>query len=85
MATVINNPPSGDSDSGMGSMIGIIALIIVIVLLIFYGLPMLRGGAGTPAPTTTNQPEGRSEVNLEVPDSLDVNVNPGNAEPGTGE
>lgn len=52
-------------DSGaIGSTMALIIGILVVLLLLFYGIPYLRGGGGT---------------NVNVPDTIDVNVNPGGA------
>lgn len=61
MATVINNPNPGTSDSGggMGFLAGIVLLVVVVFLFIIYGLPALRQSAGP---------------QINVPDKVDVNV-----------
>jgi hypothetical protein len=67
MATVVNNPAdtghSHESDSGMGFVIGVILLVVFALLLIFYGLPLLRGN--------TTQPQ------FNIPGRVDVNLNQG--------
>lgn len=64
MATIVNNPAAGESGSnGSGFLIGVIVLIIAVVVLLFYGLPYLRGSMGSSMP----------QVN--VPGKIDVNVN----------
>lgn len=64
MATIVNNPATGESGSnGSGFLIGVIVLIIAVVVLLFYGLPYLRGSMGSGTP----------QVN--VPGKVDVNVN----------
>lgn len=80
MTTVVNNPPSGSGDggSGMGMVIGIIVVILIVVLLILFGLPALRGGSG--GVDTPDVPAGGGdggEATLNVPDEINVNVNPG--------
>lgn len=75
MATVINNPTGNDGGSGMGMVIGIIVVILVVILLVLFGLPALRGGGGTDAPDANAPTDGGAELN--VPDQVDVNVNPG--------
>lgn len=62
MATVVNNT-EGTRSSGLNSLIGIILVLVIAALVIFYGLPMLRGGVGTGGGT-----------NVTVPGT--VNVNP---------
>jgi hypothetical protein len=43
MATVVREESAG---SGIGSVLGIILLIAVVLLFFVYGLPLLRGGTG---------------------------------------
>lgn len=55
MATVINNPDSGESTGGgVGLIVGAIILLAIVVLFFVYGLPALRG---TDKGTTVNVPE----------------------------
>ena len=64
MATVINNPDSGgDNSGGMGMVIGAIVLVLILILFFVYGLPALRGGSDAGSGTQVN-----------VPDQIDVNV-----------
>jgi hypothetical protein len=49
--------------SGLGTMLAVIIALAVLFLLLFYGLPLLRGAANTTSP----------QVN--VPEKIDVNVN----------
>jgi hypothetical protein len=71
MATVVNQPPNQPSDSGMGFLIGIILLLIVGILLIYFGVPALR----------QQQPAAPTEI--QVPDRIDVDINNGGAiQPG---
>jgi hypothetical protein len=63
MATeVIHEQSSSTSGSGMGFLMGIILLIVLAFLLFYYGLPALRGGAG-------------SGGGVNVPSRIDVNMN----------
>lgn len=80
MATVVNNPGTGDSGSGMGVM-AVVVLVIVALLFFVYGLPALRTGGGMPAPnnnsggtTNVNLPEDKPDAQINVPDQIDVNV-----------
>jgi hypothetical protein len=59
MATVVNQPAES-GNNGFGFLLGIIALIIVVAILFFYGLPLLQGNAGG------------AQVNL--PSNANVNV-----------
>ncbi|MCA9369939.1 hypothetical protein KC686_02160 [Candidatus Woesebacteria bacterium] len=68
MATVVNNPPADRSDgNGMGFLLGMIVLVVVLALFFFYGLPMLR---------QTSAPSAPSEVQVEVPDQINIDVEP---------
>lgn len=59
MTTVVNNPPSNDSGSGMGMMIGFVMLVALGYLFFVYGLPALR---------QTQVPQ------INIPDKIDVTV-----------
>jgi hypothetical protein len=59
MPTIINNP-SGESDSGLGMVLGVIIALILIALFFVYGLPALRN-ASTP------QSGGTTNIQVEVP------------------
>jgi hypothetical protein len=58
MTTVVNNPGEG---GGAGTIIGVVIAIILIALLFIYGLPALRGGG------TSNAPSANIDVNLPNP------------------
>ena len=60
MATIVNNPPSSESNGGMGMVIGFILLLVLLALFFIYGFPMIRQSTGP-------------QVN--IPDRVDVNVN----------
>lgn len=49
-----------DSSSGMGFFLGVLALIIFFIFLMYYGLPILRGATSTPQ--------------INVPKDVNVNV-----------
>jgi LPXTG-motif cell wall-anchored protein len=68
MATIVNTPAApqtSDSSGATGLMIGLVLLAIFAFLMFFYGLPALRN-------TTQQAP---SNVNVDIPDKVDVNVN----------
>ena len=65
MATVVNNPPAENSRNNNGLMIGIFLVILVLVLLVIFGLPSLRGGTSA----------GGSQIN--TPSTPKVNVQGG--------
>ena len=77
MATIVNTPSSGNDNggNGMGFLMGIILLILAIFLFLYYGLPAMRQAApqqdiNVEAPA----PAAPSDVNVDVPDQIDVNV-----------
>lgn len=82
MATVINNPgSSSDNNSGTGILIGVILFALLVLGLLYFGLPYLRGtGGSSTAPTNetinVEAPEAPSGggTTIEVPDQIDVNV-----------
>lgn len=64
MTTIVNNPPqSGDSGGGMGMIIGLVVLVVLGILFFVYGLPAIR-----------QMQLGGTEVKVEVPSEIDVNV-----------
>lgn len=63
MTTIVNNPPAvNNSDSTLGTLVGIVILIILGYLFWAYGIPALK-----------NSNFGRPQVN--VPSQIDINVN----------
>ena len=42
MNTVVNNPNTGSDGSGAWTVVGIIIGIIVVLILLYYGVPALR-------------------------------------------
>jgi hypothetical protein len=69
MATVINNPaPSAtteSSSSGLGFLLGVIALIVFLFVVLYYGGPALR--------SMTRGANSGAQIN--VPDKINVDVN----------
>lgn len=65
MATIVNTP-AADSGSNMGMIVGLLLLAVIVGLFFIYGIPALR--------QTTSQPS------INVPDKINVNVNPGSGE-----
>jgi hypothetical protein len=61
MATVINNPDTSQSGSGVGFLVGVVLLIIAGVLFFYYIVPALRNTAQGPT--------------FQVPNRIDVNYN----------
>ncbi len=69
--TTIINPGNGDSSSAVGTVLMVVVLLVVVALFFIYGLPAIRNannGGGSEGPT------------INVPESIDVNVN-GGAQP----
>ena len=66
MATVVQQPSS--SDSGMGVFMAVILVILFLVLVWFFGMPLMRQGGSAPA-APANPPA------VEVPGQIDVNLN----------
>jgi len=69
MATTIINPqPSTNvsNGSGIGFLIGAIVLVVFLALVFFYAVPFIRGLSGN----------GGVQVNVPVPKSINVNVQP---------
>ncbi len=61
MATIINTTPATtESNSGLGFLLGLLALLLIAALFFSYGLPALRN-ASRPAAV--------------IPESVDINVN----------
>lgn len=63
MATIVNNPPASNNNSGgpMGMLIVLIVLLVLGYLVYIYGLPAIQ-----------NMQSGGTQIN--VPDKIDVNV-----------
>ena len=61
MTTIVNTPPSNDTGSGMGMLIGLVVVIVLGFLFFVYGLPAIR-----------NMRVGTPQIN--VPSQIDVNV-----------
>lgn len=60
MVTVVNNPSTGESNGGMGMIVGLVVLVVVGLLFFVYGLPALR--------------QMQSGTTINVPDQIDVTV-----------
>ncbi len=68
MTTIVNNPTPQSNDNSTGLIFGIIIFIILGLVFFYYGLPAIRT-IGTPQ---INIPAPQ----INVPDKIDVNVNP---------
>lgn len=62
MATIINNPPQGNSSGPLTLIVVVVVLLILGYLGVVYGLPALKNVNLGGAPT------------INVPSSIDVNV-----------
>jgi hypothetical protein len=70
MATIINNPAEREVEStGTGVVIGILAVILLAVLFLLFGLPYLRNGG---SPATTGGTSGSANLNVDLPGSGSV-------------
>ena len=65
MTTVVNNPAPQSESGQYGFLLGIIVLITLVTIFVFYGLPALRrmGPAQITVPTE-----------IKVPENVNVNV-----------
>lgn len=62
MATIINNPDTGNSNSSsLGLIVGIVLAAVVVFLLLMYGIPALR--------------EKNSGTTVNIPDKINIDVN----------
>lgn len=68
MTTVVNNPAPSNESNGMGFMVGVVLLVIFGIAFFYWGIPALR---------SVNQ---QQVPQINVPDKIDVNVNPPNTE-----
>ncbi len=68
MATIINNPERGETGNGLATMILALLAIIVVLAIVFYGLPLARRIIGGNVPATNS-------ITIPVPDRVDVNIN----------
>jgi hypothetical protein len=67
MALVVNNPNASQADtSWVGMVIGILVVGFLLLLFFFYGLPFLRGSMSG---------NNGSDINVSLPDKVDVNTN----------
>jgi hypothetical protein len=68
MTTVINNPGANssnpDTGNSFGMLMSLILFIVALLLLWYYGLPLLNRAVNTPTAPSVN-----------VPEQVDVNVN----------
>lgn len=58
MATIVNTP--AERDSGTGVVIGVLAVVLLVLLALLFGLPYLRN-RGVPATDTG------TNINVELP------------------
>lgn len=68
MATIVNTTPAASNSSGMGFFMGMIVLLVIVLLTLYFGIPLLRSATTNKAPSIT------------VPDKIDVNVNQPNSQ-----
>lgn len=81
MATVVNNPGTSDSNNTLGTVFAIIALLIVVFLFLYYGLPALTRQGGSAAPQPQQQApvieggDAGNSLEIDVPDEVNVPEN----------
>ncbi len=66
MATIVNTTPASTTNNGsngLGFLIGVMVVVLLVMAVLFYGLPYLRNTVSSTTP----------QVNL--PGKIDVNVN----------
>jgi hypothetical protein len=76
MATIINTPRTADEGTGTGVVIGILAVVLLVILFLLFGLPYLRDRG---VPQTGN---GGANINVQLPDTGSTNPS-GSASGGT--
>lgn len=63
--TIVNTPPqTNENSNGMWNFFGVLLAAVVILLIVFYGIPVIRSSIG-----------GISGPQIEVPKKIDINVN----------
>ena len=68
MSTIINNPGGGETETGIGigMVLGILVVLAVVILFVFYGIPALRNNTAKDTTTT---------IKIEVPNPVQTNKN----------
>lgn len=66
MTTVVNNPAPESDRGGTNFLVGIILLLGMVMIFVFFGLPMLR----QLGPVKVSMPE----TKIVMPEKIDVNV-----------
>ena len=67
MSTIINAPVQGESANNMGMLLGVVLLVAVVFLFLYFGLPMLRNASKL----VPQAPQ------IQVPEQIDINVQSG--------
>lgn len=84
MATIVNTPQQPAENSN-NTLLVVVILAILFIVFIFYGLPRFRGTTENAPPQNAPQenapaPQGDtnsgSEINVDIPDQIDINTNP---------
>ncbi|MFA5828788.1 MAG: hypothetical protein WC841_05540 [Candidatus Shapirobacteria bacterium] len=68
MTTIVNSPTPAADNSGSGFLIGVLVLVGLGLLFVYFGLPAIR----RMGPIEVNVPAAQ----INVPDKIDVNVQP---------
>lgn len=77
MVDIINTPARTDS-GGTGILVGGILFVIFAMLLVFYGVPALRGATRTSSPESQVQQMPNTDAGdrgMAIPEEINVNVN----------
>ncbi len=81
MATIVNTPATTDSGANTGMLVGFALAALLLFALLFWGARNWAGGfngaATAPRSETNIQNEAPDSGGVNVPDKIDVNVNPG--------
>lgn len=67
MTTIVNSPAQTKESGGLGFLVGVIVIIGFFIVLLYFGLPMIRNMG----PLQLNIPAPQ----VVMPDKIDVNVN----------
>lgn len=84
MATIVNNPPTQEtSDNGSGFLLGTVLIIVFVVVMLYFGLPMIRNTVpqvtqptqiNNAPPAQQSEPQAQPDNQINVPDKIDVNL-----------
>lgn len=67
MTTIVNSPTPTNESGGFGFLVGVVVLVAFVLILIFYGIPVLQNMG--PVQLKVPAPQ------IVMPEKIDVNVN----------